>query len=601
MIKDRIDNLRKLMRENNIDIYYIPTADFHESEYVGEYFKARKFISGFTGSAGVCIVTLEKAGLWTDGRYFIQAERQLEGSTIDLYKMGVEGTISPIEFISENIKKDGIVGFDGRVVNAKFYKMLTEKLILSGKNVNFKIDKDLVDKLWKDRPDLFDKNSKDSVFLLEEKYSGKSTADKLKDVRAVMKKEKADIHVITTLDDIAWLFNIRGNDISHFPVVLAFAIIEMDKATLFVRDDCLQPDAVSYLEKSGVQIMDYKKIYEQIEKISDKLTVLLDETKVNTKIYKLLGDNTIINKTNPTVLMKSIKNKTELENLKNAHIKDGVAVTKFIYWLKSNIGKMDITELSVAEYLEDRRREQDGFLDISFDTIAAYKSNAAMMHYSASEKSNAKLDTEGMLLVDSGGHYLEGSTDITRTIVLGEISDEIKLHFTTVLRSMLNLADAKFLYGCTGVNLDILSRGPLWELGLDYRCGTGHGVGYLLNIHEPPNGFRWKITSQRDDSAVLEAGMVTTDEPGVYVEGSHGIRTENELVCKKAECNEYGQFMEFETITYAPIDIDGIDTKYMSEREIELLNRYHENVYNVISPYLTAAEAKWLKKYTKKL
>ncbi len=303
--------------------------------------------------------------------------------------------------------------------------------------------------------------------------------------------------------------------------------------------------------------------------------------------------------TNPTVLFKAMKNPVEIENLRKAHIKDGVAFTKFMYWLKTNIGKIEITEISASDYLEDRRREQEGFIELSFDTICAYKANAAMMHYSANQDSNALLMPEGLLLVDSGGQYYEGTTDITRTMVLGEISDELKLHFTAVLRSMLNLADAKFLHGCIGMNLDILARGPIWDMNLDYKCGTGHGVGYLLNVHEAPNGFRWKKVPEREDGCVLEEGMVTTDEPGIYIEGSHGIRTENELVCHKGEKNEYGQFMYFEHITFAPIDLDAVDAALMSPAERKSLNAYHEQVYEKLSPYLTDAEKDWLKTYTR--
>ena len=346
--------------------------------------------------------------------------------------------------------------------------------------------------------------------------------------------------------------------------------------------------------------MEYHSVYDYVKTLPASSTVLCDKKRVNyTLVHSLPEGISLVDLPNPTTARKAVKNETELNNLRMAHIKDGVAVTRFMYWLKTNIGKIEISEISAADYLHARRAEQEGFLDLSFSTIAGYNANAAMMHYSATPESNAVLRPEGFLLVDSGGQYLEGTTDITRTFVLGPISDEWKLHFTTVLRSMLNLARAKFLYGCRGVNLDILARGPLWDMGLDYKCGTGHGVGYLLNVHEGPNGFRWKIVPERSDSCILEEGMVTTDEPGVYVEGSHGIRTENELICRKAEKNEYGQFMEFEHLTLAPIDLDGVDPSLMSAAEIKALNDYHALVYEKLSPYLTLEEKDWLKYSTR--
>lgn len=594
MIKERIQHLRALMAENQMDAYIIPTADFHESEYVGDYFKARKYMSGFTGSAGTLVVTLTEAGLWTDGRYFLQAARQLADTGITLYKMGEEGVLSIEEFLSQQLPQDGTLGFDGRIVNAKFGLNLEQKLTV--KNIKVKYDKDLVDSVWTDRPAL----PKAPAFMLEEKYSGKSAADKLLAVRNEMNKSGATVHIITTLDDIAWLFNLRGNDIAYNPVVLAYAVITLEHAYLFLDQDKLSADIKQIFAADKVELKDYSDIYSFVTALSSQMTVLLDSKKVNYSIYKNLNSEIrIVDATNPAVLFKAMKNPVEIENLRKAHIKDGVAFTKFMYWLKTNIGKIEITEISASDYLEDRRREQEGFIELSFDTICAYKANAAMMHYSANQDSNALLQPEGLLLVDSGGQYYEGTTDITRTLVLGEINDELKLHFTAVLRSMLNLADAKFLHGCIGMNLDILARGPIWDMNLDYKCGTGHGVGYLLNVHEAPNGFRWKKVPEREDGCVLEEGMVTTDEPGIYIEGSHGIRTENELVCHKGEKNEYGQFMYFEHITFAPIDLDAVDASLMSPAERKRLNTYHEQVYEKLSPYLTDAEKDWLKTYTR--
>ncbi len=596
MISERIQNLRALMVQNNVHGYVIPTSDFHESEYVGEYFKTRTFMSGFTGSAGTLVVTLKDAGLWTDGRYFIQAARQLSDTGITLYKMGEEGVPSIEDFLLSSLEEGNTLGFDGRVMNTKLGLKFKDKL--SAKNISIFYDKDLVHEIWEDRSAL----PKEPVFLLEEKYSGKSTKLKLEAVRAEMSKSQATVHIISTLDDIAWLFNIRGNDVTHNPVVLSYAVITETKAYLFADMDKFSAEIINSLVNDGVALKDYFEIYEFVKTFSANETVLLDTNKVNYAIYHNLNKEIkVIDKQNPTVLFKAVKNSIEIENLRKSHIKDGVAFTKFMYWLKNNIGKIEMTELSASDYLEDRRKEQDGFIELSFDTICAYNANAAMMHYSATEESHAVLKPEGLLLVDSGGQYFEGTTDITRTMILGEISDEIKKHFTAVLRSMINLASAKFLHGCIGLNLDILARGPIWDMDLDYKCGTGHGVGYLLNVHEAPNGFRWKKVPERDDGCVLEEGMVTTDEPGIYIEGSHGIRTENELVCHKGVKNEYGQFMYFEHITFAPIDLDGIDPSLMTVKEKTLLNEYHQEVYAKLSPYLTNEEAEWLKIYTREI
>lgn len=594
MITERLAALRKEMAKRNISIYVVPTADFHESEYVGEHFKARKFITGFTGSAGTAVITMEEAGLWTDGRYFVQAEKQLQGSTVTLYRMGEEGVPTVNEFIEQKLKEGGTIGFDGRVVNTRWGLQLKE--IAKKKNGALYVEEDLIDLIWKDRPAL----AKNPMFILEEKYSGKSTKTKLEELRAAMEKEGADTHILTSLYDIAWLLNVRGNDIECVPVVLSFLILTKTDCTWFLQEEILTDEIRAYLNENHIKTRPYEEVYAAAAELPADAKVLLDRACVNYRICNNLKDSiTIVDGANPTELMKAIKNPVEVDNTRAAHVKDGVAFTKFMYWLKQNIGKEKITEISASDYLEKCRREQEGLIELSFNTISAYGPNAAMMHYSATPESDAELKPEGFLLVDSGGHYYEGTTDITRTIALGPITDEMRLHFTTVCRSNLNLANAKFLYGCSGLNLDILSRGPLWQMGIDYKCGTGHGVGYLLNVHEGPNGFRWRVVPERHDNGTLEEGMITTDEPGVYLEGKYGIRTENELVCHKAEKNEYGQFMEFENITYAPIDLDAIDPDEMTGTERKLLNDYHKKVYETISPYLTVEEKEWLKKYTR--
>ena len=594
MIPERLTALREEMKRRSIDIYVVPTADFHESEYVGEHFKARKFITGFTGSAGTAVITLKEAGLWTDGRYFVQAEKQLEGSTVTLYRMAEEGVPAVEEFVKDKLPQGGCIGFDGRTVNGAWGEKFVA--IAEEKKGSLFVGEDLINLIWTDRPEL----SKAPLFILEEKYSGKNTAEKIKDVRAKMAEEGADVHILTSLCDIAWLLNIRGGDIQSVPVVLSYLVLTRDQCIWFLQEEVVDDTIRAYLKENHIETRPYDDIYTYVPTIPESTVVLMNKSSVNYRICSELNKNIqVINKPNPTELMKAVKNPVEVDNTRLAHVKDGVAVTKFMYWLKTNIGKIPMTEISASDYLEARRREQENFIDLSFTTISAYGANAAMMHYSATPESNTELKPEGFLLVDSGGHYYEGTTDITRTFVLGPISDEMKQHFTAVCRSNMKLANAKFLYGACGLNLDILARGPLWDMGIDYKCGTGHGVGYILNVHEGPNGFRWKIVPERHDSGVLEEGMITTDEPGVYLEGKYGIRTENELVCRKAEKNEYGQFMEFENITYAPIDLDGIDPEQMSPREKQMLNDYHKKVYEVLSPYMTEEENEWLKKYTR--
>ena len=568
MIQERLKELRAQMQERGIDIYIVPTSDFHQSEYVGEYFKARKYMTGFTGSAGTAVITKEEAGLWTDGRYFIQAEKQLEGSTVKLFKMGEEGVPKVEEYVKDHLTEGSCIGFDGRVMDAKsgekYAKMAEEK------KAALYVKEDLVGNIWKDRPQL----PANKVWILEDAYAGRSMADKIADVRTQMQKEGADIHILSSLYDIAYI-----------PAHRYVGIWDKE-----VQD---------YLEKNHVTIRPYEDIYTYAQNLQ-KVKVLISAEETNYRIAECIREHAeVLEGENPSLMLKAVKNETELKNTREAHLKDAVAVTKFMYWLKTNIGKVEISEISASDHLEERRKEQEHYLDLSFDTISAYGPHGAMMHYSATKESNAVLKPEGFLLVDSGGHYLEGTTDITRTFALGALTDEEKQHFTAVCRSNMNLANAKFLYGCCGINLDILARGPLWDLGIDYRCGTGHGVGHILNVHEGPNGFRWKIVPERNDSGKLEEGMITTDEPGVYIEGKYGIRTENELICVKDEKNEYGQFMRFENITYVPIDLDAILPEEMSAKERRELNEYHQMVYEKVSPYLREEEREWLKTYTR--
>ena len=596
MIKQRIEKIRDLMKEKNIYAYIVPSSDYHQSEYVGDYFKAREFMSGFTGSAGTLIVSMDEVGLWTDVRYFIQAEQELKHSGIKLFKMGEEGVPTIEEYLLEKLPKNSTLGFDGRVMSVKEGQNLANKLVFKGINIEYKYD--LVNDIWQDRCSL----PTEKAFLLDIEYSGESFSHKLSRIRQAMKEKKATTHILASLDDIAWLFNIRGRDVKSNPVVLSYAVICTNSVYLFIDKNKIDEDIKHELSKENVQIKGYDEVYEFIKNIGENEVVLIDTSKVNYAIYNNIPSNVQkIEERNPSILFKSIKNEIELKNIRNSHIKDGVAFTKFMYWLKNNIGKIDITEISATQKLEDLRREQDKFIEPSFSTIAAYKDHAAMMHYSATEESNYKLEPRDLFLVDSGGQYFDGTTDITRTIALGPIHEKIRRDFTNVVRGMIRLSKAKFLYGCRGYNLDILARGPLWEEGIDYKCGTGHGIGFVLNVHEGPNGFRWKVREGIDDTCILEEGMVTTNEPGVYVENSHGIRIENEIVVRKAEKNEYGQFMDFEVITFAPIDLDAIDESLLLKDERVYLNNYHKQVYDKIAPYLNEEEKQWLKIYTREI
>lgn len=594
-IKQKLNALRILMKEKKIDAYLVPTDDFHGSEYVGDYFKCRKYITGFTGSAGTAIITQDMAGLWTDGRYFIQAADQLRDTTIELFKSGEPGVLTVHQFLNDKLEEGMCLGFDGRTVSAREAEELQE--LLQEKHITFSVNDDLIGEIWEDRPAL----SCEPVMELDIRWTGKSRADKIAEIREQMKAKEADTFILTSLDDIAWLLNIRGNDIHCCPVVLSYLVMMENELRLYANAAAFSEEIRSNLEADGVKIYPYDDVYSYVQSISSDKKVLLSRANVNSRLVSNIpSEVTILDEPNLTLLPKAVKNETEMENERIAHIKDGVAVTKFIHWLKKNVTRTTITELSTAEKLYQFRSEQEHFLGESFDPIIAYGTHAAIVHYSATEATDIPLEARGMVLADTGGHYLEGTTDITRTIVLGPVTAKEKKFFTAVLRGNLNLAAAKFKYGCTGLNFDYLARGPLWELGEDYNHGTGHGVGYLLNVHEGPNSFRWK-NLPGNPAPVLEEGMITSDEPGYYLENEFGIRHENLVLCKKAEKTSFGQFMCFEPLTMVPFDLEGINPEEMTERERKLLNDYHQKVYTTISPYLDEEEKEWLKQATREI
>lgn len=585
-----LNNLREVMKKENVDYYIIPSGDSHQSEYVPEYYKGRAYVSGFTGSAGTLLVGIEESYLWTDGRYFIQAEKELNGSGIKLMKMNIPGYPSLIEWIKNNVKEGKTLAFDGSTISTNEYKNYQE---LSKKNgFNIKMDKDFLNEIWSDRPEL----SKEKIFIHDTKYCGRCTSEKLQEVRDEMKKLEGENYVIASLDDIAWLFNIRGNDIAYNPVALAYALISDKKAVLYINEEKVTNDDKRTLEAQGVTLKQYNDIYEDIKNVTE--SIIIDGAKVNGKLYSLISEDVkIIENLNITTSLKAVKNEVEIKNMEVSQVRDGVAMVKFIKWLKENVGKINMTEISASDKLEEIRANGEKFKGLSFNTIAGYKDHAAMMHYSATEESQYELNSEGMLLIDSGAQYLDGTTDITRTFILGSITEEEKRDFTLVLKSHIALATTIFLRGTNGCNLDAIARRPLWKYGMDYKCGTGHGVGFFLNVHEGPQGIR-----PFGNTIALEPGMILTNEPGVYKENKHGIRTENTLLVTKAFKNdEMGEFYKFDTISYCPIDLEGVDVSLLDEEEREWLNNYHRTVYEKLSPYLNEEEKKFLEKETRSI
>lgn len=590
-----LEKLRELMAARGIDAYYVCICDDHNSEFPSAHFESTRLLSRFTGENCMLVITASEAMLWTDGRFFIQAEAQMDPA-FKLVKMGIPGEPTVTEYLQKALPEGGCLGFDGRLVFGDTLKKWKDAF--AAKKICFAWKEDLIDLLWPDRPPMvFSK-----VWQLPLTYAGKSAAEKLSDLRGEMKKKKADTHILASLEDIAWLFNIRGDDIPYAPLVFSYTLITAEDAVLFAGEDVLDEELTALLAADGVRVRPYEEIYEAAAALPEDAHILMEEATVNMALLEQIPKScTLISEVNPTTYMKCVKNETEIAGSIRSHIRDGVAMVRFSRWLKTHIGRKTITEISASDILEQFRREQPDNLGLSFETISAYGANAAMMHYTSTPETNAELKPEGFLLVDSGGHYLNGTTDITRTYVLGPITQEMKQHFTAVVRGMLNLGAAKFLEGCSGMSLDYLARSPMWELGIDYRCGTGHGVGFLSSVHEGPNSFYFAHRPWRPLPIELKPGMITTDEPGIYIDYHYGIRIENELLCEADEKNEYGQFLKFRHITYCPIDLDGIDPQYMSEREIRLLNEYHEMVYETLKEYLEPEDAAWLRGATRPL
>lgn len=594
-IADKLEALRKEMKKEGIHGYLIPTDDFHGSEYVGDYFKAREYMSGFTGSAGTLMVLLEQAFLWTDGRYFLQAEEQLAQSSIVLMRSGQPGVPTISDFLAETLPDGSCIGFDGRTVSSGFISQIRKKAGALGKQkLHFNGNLDLVDKIWADRPPM----SKEPVWELDVQYAGLTREEKLAALREKMRENKADFLLLTALDEISWLLNLRGNDVAYTPVFLAYMLISKRDALLFVHEEILSKSIKEKLDAAGVTIKPYEKIEDFLGKLPTGVRLLVDEGRINYRLIHCIPKGVeTINKTSPVELMKAVKTPQEMEGMRRAHRKDGLAVTRFMRWLKEQVKKEPVTEICAAEKLLEFRKEMDGFLDQSFAPIVAYGAHGAIVHYSATEETNALLEPSGLCLVDTGGHYLEGTTDITRTFVLGPLTKEEKEAYTLVLRGNLSLGQAYFPEGLCGQNLDYLARAPLWEKGMDFHHGTGHGVGFLLGVHEGPQRFHWRIR-KGEEVVPLQEGMVISNEPGYYETGKFGIRLENLVLCRKGEKTEYGQFLYLEPLTMVPFDRDAIDATLMTEKELAALNAYHQRVYDMLSPDMGEDEGEWLREIT---
>lgn len=581
-MKKELELLQGVMRENGVAICVVPTNDFHGSEYINEYFRSRQFISGFTGSAGTLVVCEDSAYLWTDGRYFLQASLQLKESGIELMKTGEPGVPEIDEFLEKNLKQGDVLAFDGRVLACRIgdkYKQIADKC-----GAITKFDLDLPDLVWTERPKLLG----NSIWALPETSYGEPFEEKLARVREAMTKSSVSYHLITGLEENAWLYNLRGSDVDRSPIFFSFTLITPDSIRLYKFGN----DFDDLLKEKGVTVKSYLDIFEDIKLLPNEATVLADFDAASYSLIKSIpAPCKTVDGLSPASVFKSVKNHIEIAATKEAHMYDGIAMVNFIYWLKNTVKKQSLTEISASDHLESLRRAQPGFIDLSFDTIAGYMSNGAIIHYSATPESDTSLEANGFILVDSGGQYLKGTTDITRTIALGALTDKMKEYYTAVLRGHLDLAMAKFKAGTTGCDLDYLARKALQEIGLDYNHGTGHGVGHVLSVHEGPQRIS-KLPSKYD----FKSGMITSDEPGVYIEGEFGIRIENEILCKEADGN--ADELYFEMLTLCPYEPDAIISERLTEEERSYLNGYHKMVYSKLAPLLEPEVRNWLRNVT---
>lgn len=588
-IKERISALRDIMKRENLDAFIFPSTDPHNGEYIPEHWEGRKWISGFNGSAGIAVVTQSKAALWTDSRYFIAAEEQLKGSGFELMKEKVPGTPSISKWLGINLAyiDNPSVGIDGMVNSENMVHDLIYELRNEG-GITLRTNFDPLKFIWKDRPPI--PENKVKIHSIE--YAGESCRSKIKRIREKLKDSHACGILISALDDIAWTLNLRGSDVRCNPVFVSYLLINSTDVTLFINNKKLDDINTEYLKNEGVSVDEYENINKVLKQYSD-YNILLDPDEINYTLYNIVRCKEIVKGKSPVAYMKTIKNTSEIRGFKNAMIRDGIALVKFLMWLKPAVSMGDQTEMSIDEKLTALRAEQHLYQDISFDTIAAYKEHGAIVHYEATKETDMTLSRNGLILIDSGAQYLDGTTDITRTIALGDVSDEEKYIYTLVLKGHIQLEMLKFPKGASGTQLDAIAKKDMWREGLNYLHGTGHGVGSYLNVHEGNHQIRmeWK-------PAPLLSGMTVTDEPGLYLPGRFGVRIENTLLIKQYKTTEFGEFLEFEPLTLCPIDTFPIVKNMMTDEEIQWLNQYHKVVYEQLSPYLNKVENDWLKAST---
>ncbi len=584
-----------MMIKQGLDLIIVYTADEHGSEYIDEHYKLREYLSGFTGSAGTLVVTKEEAVLWTDGRYYIQAEEELLGSGIVLYKDGLPGVAGVMDYVRSFVKRrrGAGIGADFKLISVKEKHELDKMKEFGGRL----FDVDLSATVWKDRPE----ETRKPLYYLPDEMSGCPVSEKLGMIRKKLKESNKDAIFLTDLSDIMWTFNVRGSDIRYSPVAVSYGYIDMDSAYLFADEDCCGSDLRDELQKHGVLIKEYDETDDHLRWLKGR-KIVCDYTSLNAHMAEMLSGNELTDERSYIYIRKHIKNKTECELAKDCHIEDGLALTKFIYRIKKLVREgseegRGINEYEAAVMLDGMRLSIKGNRGLSFETISAYGSNGAIVHYSPDKRNSAMLKDEGFLLVDSGGQYEGATTDVTRTIALGKITGEMKLDYTAVLKGMLDLSDAVFLEGTRGENLDILARRPIWERYKDYRHGTGHGVGAMLNVHEGPQAFRYRILKDYPQPP-LEAGMITSDEPGIYLEGKYGIRIENLLLCTERKSNEWGRFLGFDTLTLVPYETDAIVPEMLTARQKQLINEYHRTIYYLYSPRMEREEREWLSAVT---
>jgi Xaa-Pro aminopeptidase len=600
VIVQRLSKLRGVMKECGVDTLLIPTADYHNSEYVAPYFQAREHYSGFTGSAGVLAVRLNEAALWADGRYFIQAAAELEGSGIALMKMGEPGVLTLHEWLKETMPEGSVLAFDGRCITKKEGDELAERL--ASKGITFLTEDDLAARAWEDRPAF----PCTKVFLLDaDKYAGETTRSKLSRLRGRMEDKGAAAYVSGKLDEIMWLYNIRANDVECNPVALSYTVVTKDHAILYIQDAEVTEELKKYAEDNGIELKSYEGFLTQLAQLplggenGRNIRVWIDPENSSYAMALALEkreDSRLLEASSPLEYMKAIRNETEIRNFKDIYVEDSAVLTKFIYWIKKSIREgASLTEGDAAAYLDHLREGIEDYVELSFGTISAYGPNAAMMHYEPDRNGGARIEPKGMLLVDSGGHYLRGTTDVTRTMSMGPVSEEMRESYTLTAVSQLQLMGTVFMEGCSGMTLDIMAREPMWRRGMDYKCGTGHGIGYLLNVHEGPQNIRWRARSSADTTP-FAAGMVISDEPGVYKAGKYGIRIETILLCRDWGTTSDGHFLCFEPLTFAPLDRDLIDVSLLTPDTRKMLNEYHQQVVEKISPYLNEEEREWLVK-----